>query len=78
VRVDGVVPSRHRALFPAMPASSTDGPGERDYLDPEFHAMLDRMDAFHPPVLDTAQTWAEWYYFNYHDEMGRSLYCTRR
>ncbi|HXV13636.1 MAG TPA: hypothetical protein VEC56_05465, partial [Candidatus Krumholzibacteria bacterium] len=37
---------------------------------------LNEIDAFHPPVVDSAQTWAEWHYFNYHDDAGRSLYVS--
>ncbi len=76
VRVDGVVPSRFRALAPAMASSFTDGAGERDYVDPDFVALLRDIDAFHTPVLDSTQTWAEWHYFNYHDDAGRSIYVS--
>lgn len=77
IRADGVVPSRQAALHPdAVIAGLQDGDGERDYIDPDFTALLTRIDAFHPPVLDTTQTWAEWHYFNYHDERGRSLYIS--
>ena len=31
---------------------------------------------FHTPVIDSTQTWAEWHYFNYHDDAGRSLYVS--
>jgi len=27
-------------------------------------------------VIDSTQTWAEWHYFNYHDDAGRSLYVS--
>jgi hypothetical protein len=76
VRIDGVVPSRFAALWPAMPAAFTDGEGERRYVDPDFVALLMEIDAFHAPVIDSAQTWAEWHYFNYHDAAGRSLYVS--
>jgi hypothetical protein len=76
VRVDGVIPSRFGSLWPAMPASFTDGEGERQYADPDFVAMLAEIDAFHPPVIDPEQVWAEWHYFNYHDTAGRSLYVS--
>ncbi len=76
IRVDGVVPSRFAALWPAMPAAFTDGGGERDYLDPDFTSLLYQIDAFHPPVVDSSQTWAEWHYFNYHDDAGRALYVS--
>jgi hypothetical protein len=76
VRIDGVVPSRYRMLWPAVAASFQDGAGERDYIDPDFVAMLREIDAFHPPVVDSAQTWAEWHYFNYHDDAGRSIYVS--
>jgi hypothetical protein len=76
VRIDGVVPSRFRALWPATTASFADGAGERDYADPDLVALLNEIDAFHPPVVDSAQTWAEWHYFNYHDDAGRSLYVS--
>lgn len=76
VRIDGVVPSRYRALWSALPAAFDDGPAERDYIDPDFFAMLNEIDAFHPPIVDSAQTWAEWHYFNYHDDAGRSLYVS--
>ncbi|HEX5133706.1 MAG TPA: hypothetical protein VFX92_14625 [Candidatus Krumholzibacteria bacterium] len=76
VRIEGVVPSRFRALWPAMTAALVDGPAERDYVDPEFTALLYEIDAFHPPVVDTSQVWAEWHYFNYHDDSGRSLYVS--
>ncbi len=75
-RIDGVVPSRFRALWPAMTAAFEDGAGERDYVDPDFIAMLRDIDAFHSPVVDSAQTWAEWHYFNYHDDAGRSIYVS--
>jgi len=76
VRIDGVVPSRYRALWPAMTAAFEDGAGERKYIDPDFIALLREIDSFHAPVIDAAQTWAEWHYFNYHDDMGRSLYVS--
>ncbi len=76
VRVDGVIPSRFRSLWPALAASFQDGAGERDFVDPDFVAMLNEIDAFHPPVVDSVQTWAEWHYFNYHDDAGRSLYVS--
>jgi hypothetical protein len=76
IRADGVVPSRFAALWPAMPAAFTDGEGERAYLDPDLVALLREVDAFHRPVVDTSQTWAEWHYFNYHDGAGRSLYVS--
>jgi hypothetical protein len=76
VRIDGVVPSRFATLWSAFPASMTDGPGEKAYLDPDFIEMLSQIDAFHTPVVDSAQTWAEWHYFNYHDDAGRSLYVS--
>ena len=76
VRIDGVVPSRFAKLWPAMPAAFADGEGERHYIDPDFVAMLTEIDAFHPPVIDSSQTWAEWHYFNYHDDAGRSLYVS--
>ena len=76
VRVDGVVPSRFASLWPAFAASLQDGPGEKEYIDPEFIQMLEKIDAFHTPVVDTTQTWAEWHYFNYHDNAGRSLYVS--
>jgi len=59
-----------------MTAAFEDGAGERDYIDPDFVAMLREIDAFHPPVVDSAQTWAEWHYFNYHDDAGCSLYVS--
>jgi hypothetical protein len=76
VRIDGVVPSRYRALWPAMTAAFENGAGERKYIDPDFVALVREIDAFHPPVVDPAQTWAEWHYFNYHDETGHSLYLS--
>jgi hypothetical protein len=76
VRIDGVVPSRYRALWPATPAAFEDGAGERDYVDPDFVAMLREIDSFHAPAIDTAETWAEWHYFNYYDGAGRSLYVS--
>lgn len=76
VRVDGVVPSRFRGLYSALSAAFRNGPGERDYIDPDFTALLYKIDAFHPPVVDSTQTWAEWHYFNYHDAAGRSLYVS--
>lgn len=76
VRIDGVIPSRFAALWPAMPAAFSDGGGEKQYMDPDFVAMLSQIDAFHPPVIDPEQVWAEWHYFNYHDGAGRSLYVS--
>ncbi len=76
VRMDGVVPSRFRELWPAVPAAFVDGPAERDYIDPQFTSLLTRIDAFHTPVADSSRTWAEWHYFNYHDDAGRSLYVS--
>lgn len=75
VRIDGVVPSRFASLWPAFPASQ-DGAGEKEYVEPDFIEILSRVDVFHAPVIDTAQTWAEWHYFNYHDALGRSLYVS--
>ena len=76
VRMEGVVPSRFRELWPAMTASFEDGAADRDYIDPDFTALLYDIDRFHEPVVDTSQVWAEWHYFNYHDERGRSLYVS--
>ncbi len=76
VRMEGVVPSSFRALWPSMTASFADGPGDHDYVDPDFTALLYQIDAFHPPVVDTSQVWAEWHYFNYHDDARRSLYVS--
>lgn len=76
IRIDGVVPSRFAPLWSAFPASLGDGPGEKDYLEPDFIQMLAKIDAFHTPVVDSTQTWAEWHYFNYHDDAGRSLYVS--
>jgi hypothetical protein len=73
IRVDGVVPSRFAALWPSMPAGFVDGDGEREYVDPDFTALLYQIDAFHRPVIDSSQTWAEWHYFNYHDSAGGHL-----
>jgi hypothetical protein len=78
VRMEGVIPSRFRELWPAMTASFQDGPGDRDYIDPDFTALLYDIDRFHPPVVDSTQVWAEWHYFNYHDDAGRSLYVSIR
>ncbi|HEX6790165.1 MAG TPA: hypothetical protein VF247_02545, partial [Candidatus Krumholzibacteria bacterium] len=50
--------------------------GEKNYLEPDFIEMLARIDVFHAPVVDSTQTWAEWHYFNYHDDAGRSLYVS--
>ncbi len=75
VRMDGVVPSRYARLWPAM-AILADGPADRDYIDPEFTSLLYKIDVFHPPVVNSAQTWAEWHYFNYHDDAGRSIYVS--
>lgn len=75
VRIDGVVPSRFQELWPAMTALP-DGRGERSYIDPDFVAMLNEIDAFHTPEVDSVQTWAEWHYFNYHDDSGVSLYAS--
>ena len=75
VRIDGVVPSRFQTLWPAMTALS-DQRGEHAYIDPDFVAMLNEIDAFHAPEVDSVQTWAEWHYFNYHDESGLSLYAS--
>ena len=49
---------------------------EKNYVDPDFIQMLAKIDAFHTPVIDSTQTWAEWHYFNYHDDAGRSLYVS--
>lgn len=76
IRADGVVPSRFAQLWPSMPAAFTDGGGERDYIDPDFTSLLYQIDSFHEPVVDSTQTWAEWHYFNYHDDAGRSLYVS--
>lgn len=88
VRVDGVVPSRFTSLWSAFPAGlgangdddTGDGNGnaitENNYIDPDFIQMLAKIDAFHTPVIDSTQTWAEWHYFNYHDDDGRSLYVS--
>lgn len=78
VRVDGVLPSRFSSLWPAFPAAlgASEAGAEKDYEDPDFIQMLARIDAFHTPVIDSVQTWAEWHYFNYHDDAGRSLYVS--
>jgi len=76
IRIDGVIPSRFDQLWTAMPVSFADGEGERRYVDPDFIAMLTEIDAFHTPLVDSTQTWAEWHYFNYHDDTGRSLYVS--
>jgi hypothetical protein len=76
VRMEGAVPSRFRELWPAMTASFSDSYKDRDYIDPDFTALLYQIDAFHPPVVDSSQVWAEWHYFNYHDDAGRSLYVS--
>jgi hypothetical protein len=76
VRMEGAVPSRLRELWPAMTPAFSDGYKDRDYVDPDFTALLYQIDAFHPPVIDTSQVWAEWHYFNYHDDAGRSLYVS--
>lgn len=76
VRMEGVVPSRFGTLWPTMPASFDDGPRESDYIDPGFTELLYEIDRFHAPVVDTNQVWAEWHYFNYHDDAGRSLYVS--
>jgi hypothetical protein len=76
VRMEGVIPSRFRELWPAMTLAFADGPAEREYIDPEFTALLYQIDRFHPPEIDSSQVWAEWHYFNYHDDAGRSLYVS--
>jgi len=82
VRVDGVLPSRFTSLWSAFPAA-LGAPGangnastEKQYADPDFIQMLSKIDAFHTPEIDSVQTWAEWHYFNYHDDAGRSLYIS--
>ena len=76
VRIEGVIPSRFRELWPAMTASFGDDPESREYVDPDFTALLYQIDCFHPPLIDSSQVWAEWHYFNYHDDAGRSLYVS--
>jgi hypothetical protein len=77
VRIDGVVPSRFASLWPAFPAAALAGEtANKEYVDPDFIQMLASIDAFHTPVVDSTQTWAEWHYFNYHDDAGRSLYVS--
>jgi hypothetical protein len=77
VRIDGVVPSRFTSLWSAFPAAALgDSAGDRAYVDPDFIQTLATIDAFHTPVIDSTQTWAEWHYFNYHDDKGRSLYVS--
>lgn len=78
VRIDGVLPSRFTSLWSAFPAAlgAPDGNASKDYQDPDFIQMLAKIDAFHTPEIDSVQTWAEWHYFNYHDDAGRSLYVS--
>lgn len=77
VRIDGVLPSRFTSLWSAFPAAlGTANAAEKDYEDPDFIQMLAKIDAFHTPEVDSVQTWAEWHYFNYHDDAGRSLYVS--
>lgn len=76
VRMDGVIPSRFRELWPGVGAAFADTRRDRDYVDPDFTALLYQIDRFHPPLVDTTQVWAEWHYFNYHDDAGRSLYAS--
>jgi len=79
VRIDGVLPRHFTSLwsaFPAALASSANGNAEKEYEDPDFIQMLAKIDAFHTPEIDSVQTWAEWHYFNYHDDAGRSLYVS--
>jgi len=79
VRIDGVLPSHFTTLwsaFPAALASGANGNAEMEYEDPDFIQMLAKIDAFHTPEIDSVQTWAEWHYFNYHDDAGRSLYVS--
>jgi len=80
VRIDGVLPSRFSSLWPAFPAAldATGGGADenRDFADPDFIQMLAKIDSFHTPAVDSVQTWAEWHYFNYHDDAGRSLYVS--
>lgn len=82
VRVDGVLPSRFTSLWSAFPAA-LGAPGangnastEKQYADPDFIQTIGKIDAFHTPQIDSTQTWAEWHYFNYHDDAGRSLYIS--
>ena len=82
VRIDGVLPSRFTSLWSAFPAAlGAEGPAgnasmEKDYEDPDFIQLLAKIDSFHTPQIDSVQTWAEWHYFNYHDDAGRSLYVS--
>jgi hypothetical protein len=82
VRIDGVLPSRFASLWPAFPAAFGAGPAsaatkdEKNYADPDFIQTIEKIDAFHTPEVDSSQTWAEWHYFNYHDDAGRSLYVS--
>ncbi|HET6463477.1 MAG TPA: hypothetical protein VFH33_06730, partial [Candidatus Krumholzibacteria bacterium] len=82
VRIDGVLPSRFTSLWSAFPASlgaegsAGNALNEKEYQDPDFIPMLAKIDAFHTPEVDSVQTWAEWHYFNYHDDAGRSLYVS--
>jgi len=80
VRIDGVLPSRFTSLWSAFPAalgaSATTTKDEKSYADPDFIQTIEKIDAFHTPAIDSTQTWAEWHYFNYHDDAGRSLYVS--
>ena len=83
VRIDGVLPRHFTSLWSAFPAAlgsasaeSPAGNASKDYEDPDFIPMLAKIDAFHTPQIDSVQTWAEWHYFNYHDDAGRSLYVS--
>jgi hypothetical protein len=80
VRVDGVLPGRFNSLWSAFPAAlgadAKTTRNEKDYTDPDFIQNIEKIDAFHTPQIDSSQTWAEWHYFNYHDDAGRSLYVS--
>jgi len=76
VRMEGAIPSRFQELWPGVTPAFADTRRDRDYIDPEFNALLYRIDRFHQPVVDSTQVWAEWHYFNYHDDAGRSLYVS--
>jgi hypothetical protein len=69
VRARGGIPSMERALEdPETSAVEAwiDGPGDREWSDPDPARVLREMDRFHPvPDVDAwSGSWAEWLYFN--------------
>ena len=68
-RVPGGVRERRRR------DGGASSPKPKGLRRPRFHPDHEKIDGF-TPQIDSTETWAEWHYFNYHDDAGRSLYVS--